>query len=267
MSQKNCPGLYNILNEWGKILTRNRRHLFLTVIPTTVVTVIPTTQNFNIKHGYNNAIPVSSTSTYPSLMIDNEHEKPALEDVYRTKSGRIAKKPKQYIDEMWYYLFSTFGLTINKPKHNEIWDDLFDKATYWRSVIYMIVITFMFWRKWTLRLIASLKTTTTKKQFFIYLRRGMLYIICCITFISFISFTKVHRIHFMYQSPTHSFCHSFILQIIVYPIRIHHIWFCSYCILFQPHVVFHFFNQSRFWELRMYLDKISIWTICYIIWI
>ena len=33
-------------------------------------------------------------------MIDNQHEKPTLEDVYRTKSGRIVQKLKPYIDEM-----------------------------------------------------------------------------------------------------------------------------------------------------------------------
>ena len=87
MSQNNCPRLYDILNERGNILARNRRHL------------IPTTEKFNIKHDCDNAIPVSNTSTHPNLMIDN-HEKPSLEDVYRTKSGRRVKKPKRYIDEM-----------------------------------------------------------------------------------------------------------------------------------------------------------------------
>ena len=33
-------------------------------------------------------------------MIDNQHEKATFEDVYRTKSERIIKKPKRYIDEM-----------------------------------------------------------------------------------------------------------------------------------------------------------------------
>ena len=88
VSQNNRPRLYDILNERGNIITRNRRHL------------LPTTEKFNIKHDYDNAIPVSNTSTYPNLMIDNQHEKPALEDIYRTKSGRIVKKPKRYIDEM-----------------------------------------------------------------------------------------------------------------------------------------------------------------------
>ena len=56
----------------------------------------------------------------------------------------IVNKPKQYIDEMWYYLFLTSGLTINKPRHNGMKDDLFGKVTYWRKVIYMILITFVF---------------------------------------------------------------------------------------------------------------------------
>ena len=77
-------------------------------------------------------------------MIDKHHEKPALEGVYKTKSRRIVQKPKRYIDEMWYYLFLTSGLTINKPKHNEMWDDLFGKVTYWRNVIYLILITSVF---------------------------------------------------------------------------------------------------------------------------
>ena len=45
---------------------------------------------------------------------------------------------------MWYYLFMTSGLTINKTKHNKMWDDLFDKVTYRRNVIYMILITLVF---------------------------------------------------------------------------------------------------------------------------
>ena len=77
-------------------------------------------------------------------MIDNQNDKPTLKDVYRTKSGHVVKNPKQYVDEMWYYLFLTSGLTINKSKHNEIRDDLFDKVTYWRNVIYMILIIFVF---------------------------------------------------------------------------------------------------------------------------
>ena len=76
------------MKERGNILARNRRHL------------ISTTEKFNIKHGYDNAILVSNTFTRPDLMIDNQHEKLTLEDVYSTKSGRTVKKPKRYIDEM-----------------------------------------------------------------------------------------------------------------------------------------------------------------------
>ena len=76
------------MKERGNILARNRRHL------------ISTTEKFNIKHDYDNAVPVSNTFTCPDLMIDNQHEKLTLEDVYRTKSGRTVKKPKRYIDEM-----------------------------------------------------------------------------------------------------------------------------------------------------------------------
>ena len=88
MSQSNQPQSYNILNKRGNILARNHHHL------------IPATKKFNIKHDYDNAIPVSNTSTHPNLMTDNQHEKPTLKDVYRTKSERIVKKPKQHIDEM-----------------------------------------------------------------------------------------------------------------------------------------------------------------------
>ena len=39
-------------------------------------------------------MPYQSEYTQPNLMIDNQHDKPTLEDVYRTKSERIVKKPK-----------------------------------------------------------------------------------------------------------------------------------------------------------------------------
>ena len=81
VSQNNRPLSYDILNERGNTLTRNSRHL------------LPTTEKFNIKHDHDK-------HAHPNLMIDNQHEKPALEDIYRTKSGRIAEKPKRYIDEM-----------------------------------------------------------------------------------------------------------------------------------------------------------------------
>ena len=117
---QNDPRSYDILNKRGNILVRNRCHL------------IPTTEKFNIDHDYGNAIPVCNTYNHPNLMIDNQHEKPTLEDVYRTKSGRIVQKLKPYIDEMWYDLFLTSGHIINKRKQyvNEMWHDLFEKAMY-----------------------------------------------------------------------------------------------------------------------------------------
>ena len=66
VSQNNRPRLYDILNKRGNILARNRFHL------------IPTTEKFNFKNDYNNAIPVSNTSTHSDLLIDNQHEKPTL---------------------------------------------------------------------------------------------------------------------------------------------------------------------------------------------
>ena len=85
-----------------------------------------------------------------------------------------------------------------------------------------------------------------------------------------------HLIHFVYQSSSihapksNSFISSFIstsfiLQIIVHLIHVHHIWFCSYCIIFQPHCVFHFLNQSRVWKLGVSLYKILIRNIYCII--
>ena len=55
VSQNNCPRSYDILNERGNILNRNRCHL------------LPTTKKFNIKHDCDNAIPVSNTSTHNTL--------------------------------------------------------------------------------------------------------------------------------------------------------------------------------------------------------
>ena len=80
VSANNRPQSYNFPNERRNILARHHRHL------------IPTNEKFNIKHDYNNAIPASNTSTHLSLMIDNQHEKPTLDDVYRTKFGRIVRR-------------------------------------------------------------------------------------------------------------------------------------------------------------------------------
>ena len=93
--------------------------------------------------------------------------------------------------------------------------------------------------------------------------------ICLVTFISFISFTKVHL--FIYAPKSNSFISSFISisfisKIIVHLIHIHHIWFYLYCIIFQPHCDFHFFNQSCLYKLGASLDKILIQNIYCIMW-
>ena len=79
--------------------------------------------------------------------------------------------------------------------------------------------------------------------------------------VTFISFTKVHL--FISCTKFNSFISpfisiSFILQVTVHFIYIHHVWFCLHCIVFQPHCLFHFFNQSRLWKLEVSLDKILI---------
>ena len=70
-------------------------------------------------------------------MIGNQHDKPTLENVYRTKSGRTFKKLKRYLDEMWFDLYLTSEHIINNPKRyvNEMWYGIVE-GTYWRSVIW-----------------------------------------------------------------------------------------------------------------------------------
>ena len=85
----------------------------------------------------------------------------------------------------------------------------------------------------------------------------MLYI-CLVIFISFISFTEVY----LFISCTklqliHFVIHFHLIQFTDHsPSHLHHIWFYSYCIAFQPHCVFRFFNQSRLWKLAVPLDQI-----------
>ena len=64
--------------------------------------------------------------------------------------------------------------------------------------------------------------------------------ICLVTFISFIFSLHVPKSN-LFISLFISI--SFILQIIVHLIHTQHIWFCSYCIVFQPHCLYHFSNS------------------------
>ena len=91
---------------------------------------------------------------------------------------------------MWYYLFLTCGLIINKSRHNKMWEDLFDKATHWRNVIYMILITFVFRDSKYLGRLQDSKRNSHFSYNYILKERDVTY--CLVTFITFISFTKVH---------------------------------------------------------------------------
>ena len=98
------------------------------------------------------------------------------------------------------------------------------------------------------------KKKIKKISFSIYWRRGILHI-CLVIFI-----------YSFHVPKSNSFISSFIsilfiLQIIVHLIHIHHIWFYSCCIVFQPHRVFHFLNQSHLWKPGVPLDKTLIWNI------
>ena len=58
LSQNNRPRPYDILNEKGNTLARNRRHL------------IPTTEKFNIKHDYDNFFHTSKQHIYSFVFND-----------------------------------------------------------------------------------------------------------------------------------------------------------------------------------------------------
>ena len=58
LSQNNRPRPYDILNEKGNTVARNRRHL------------IPTTEKFNIKHDYDNFFHTSKEHIYSFVFND-----------------------------------------------------------------------------------------------------------------------------------------------------------------------------------------------------
>ena len=64
-------------NKKGNILAKNRRPLMIT------------TERFNIKHNYDNAIPISNTSTHLNLKNNNQHDKPTHENDILTKCYTI----------------------------------------------------------------------------------------------------------------------------------------------------------------------------------
>ena len=88
ITPKDRPRSYNVLNEKGNLIIRNRRHL------------IPTNERFIVKHGYDNIIGPSETTSQKTVVqartdIPSNITAPPI----KRKSGRIIRKPKRYLEE------------------------------------------------------------------------------------------------------------------------------------------------------------------------
>ena len=82
------PRSYSVLNEKGNLIIRNCRHL------------IPTKEKFIVKHDYDNIIEPSETTSQKTF-VQTKTDIPSniTTPPVRTKSGRISKKPKSYLEE------------------------------------------------------------------------------------------------------------------------------------------------------------------------
>ena len=81
---------YNVLNEKGNSIIRNRRHL------------IPTNEILIDKHDYDNIIePSEATSQKTFVQAKTDISSIITTPPVRTKSGRIIKKPKRHLEERW----------------------------------------------------------------------------------------------------------------------------------------------------------------------
>ena len=79
---------YNILNEKGNLIIRNSRHL------------IPANEKFIVKHDYDNITePSEKTSQKTVVQARTEIPSNITAPPVRTKSGRIIKKTKRYLQE------------------------------------------------------------------------------------------------------------------------------------------------------------------------
>ena len=132
---------------------------------------------------------------------------------------------------MWYYLFLTCWLIINKSKHNKMWDYLFDKANHWRNVIYMILITFVFRDNKYLWRLQDSKRKSHFSYNYILKERNVTYLP-----------SHFHHIHFIYQSSSIHFMYQLIHFII--PFHIIHLTdhgpshsHSPYLILLIPHLI------------------------------
>ena len=88
VAPNNRPHSYNVLNEKGKLIIRNHCHL------------IETNEKFIVKHDYDNITEPSKTTSRKTVVqartdIPSNITTPPV----RTKSGRIIRKPKRYLEE------------------------------------------------------------------------------------------------------------------------------------------------------------------------
>ena len=82
------PRSYNVLNDKGNLIIRNPHHL------------IPTNKKFIVKHDYDNIIePSETTSKKTFLQTKTDIPSNITTPPVRTKSGRIIKKTKRYLEE------------------------------------------------------------------------------------------------------------------------------------------------------------------------
>ena len=82
------PRSYNVLNERGNLINRTRRHL------------ISTNEKFIVKHNYDDIIEPRETAPQKTL-VQTKSDIPSNSTTppVRTKSGRISKKQKKYLEE------------------------------------------------------------------------------------------------------------------------------------------------------------------------
>ena len=82
------PRSYNVLNDKGNLIIRNPHHF------------IPTNKKFIVKHDYDNIIePSETTSKKTFLQTKTDIPSNITTPPVRTKSGRIIKKTKRYLEE------------------------------------------------------------------------------------------------------------------------------------------------------------------------
>ena len=88
IARNDRPRLYNVLKELGNIIIRNRHHL------------IPTNEKLFIKCDYENIIePRETTSRKTVVPARTDMPSNIAAQSVRTKSGRIIRKPKSYLEK------------------------------------------------------------------------------------------------------------------------------------------------------------------------